>query len=283
MDISDLAYKNIKKVISPIEAKGRGESPSFLGWFLENVYRLDEVAADDALCDQPNDKGIDGIYVDDNAEEIHFFQSKLVQSEKKTVGDVHPKNLLGSLKQFDSKSSVDKILASSAHPDLKAILTRLNVSTLVDNGYEVVGVFVCNQDSDENTTELLEHAENLRVYDRQKIVEEFVDFDADEGVEGSFEFDTSYVGCIEYQVDADKTVYILPVKAIELVKLSGIDDTTLFSQNVRLALGNTAVNRSIKTSVGSKSEHQFFPLYHNRKLPSQVDHSKVESLAFSSA
>lgn len=263
MDISQLEYKNIKKQIATIEAKGRGESASFLGWFLENVYRLDDVAADDALCDKPNDKGIDGIYVDDTAEEIHFFQSKLVQSNKKTIGDVQPKNLLGSLKQFETKSSINKILKGGAHPDLKSILTRLNIATLVDKGYTVKGIYVGNQDSDKNTEELLEHTDNLRIYDRQKIVDEYVDFDADEGVDGSFEFDASYVGCIEYHIDDDKTVYLLPVKATELVKLDGISDTSLFSQNVRLVLGNTAVNKSIRKSVSDSTEHQYFPLYHN--------------------
>lgn len=263
MEIDDLKYKNVKELVAPYEAKGRGESASFLSWFLENVYRLDEVTADDSLCDKPNDKGIDGIYVDDNAEEIHFFQSKLVQSEKKTVGDVQLKNLLGSLKQFETRESVEKILDSGAHQDLKAILSRLNVATLVDKGYNVTGVYVCNQDSDKNTAELLEHAPNLRVYDRQTVVEEFIDFEADAGVEGQFEFDASYVGCIEYQVDKDITVYVLPVRATELVKLDGIDDTTLFSQNVRLVLGNTAVNKSIRNSVNTRGEHQFFPLYHN--------------------
>ena len=37
----------------------------------------------------------------------------------------------------------------------------------------------------------------------------------------------------------------------------------MFSQNVRLVLGNTAVNKPIKNSVSTKGEHQCFPLYHN--------------------
>jgi len=261
--VSDLSYKSIKKLTAPFEAKGRGESASFLSWFLENVYRLDNVAADDALCDKPNDKGIDGIYVDNNSSEIHFFQSKLVQSDKKTVGDVQPKNLLGSLTQFESKNSVEKVINGTAHPDLKAILLRLNIATLVDKGYRIFGIYVCNQFSDKNTAELLEHVDNLRIFDRKRIVEEYIDFEADAGVDGTFEFDASYVGCIEYQVDDDKTVYVLPVQATELVQLDGIEDTSLFSQNVRLVLGNTAVNKSIRKSVSSPEEHQFFPLYHN--------------------
>ena len=51
--------------------------------------------------------------------------------------------------------------------------------------------------------------------------------------------------------------------AQELVKLEGIDDGVLFSQNVRYSLGNTAVNRSISKSVGDHGEHKNFALYHN--------------------
>jgi hypothetical protein len=63
MQPNDLEYANLKKRIASYEIKGRSESASFLNWFLENVYRLDDVAADDAICDQPNDKGIDAIYL----------------------------------------------------------------------------------------------------------------------------------------------------------------------------------------------------------------------------
>jgi len=42
---------------------GRTESASFLTWYLENYYRLDPIAAVDAVCDQRYDKGVDGIYL----------------------------------------------------------------------------------------------------------------------------------------------------------------------------------------------------------------------------
>ena len=36
---------------------GRTESAAFLIWYLQNYYRLDEVDAIDAVCDQKGDKG----------------------------------------------------------------------------------------------------------------------------------------------------------------------------------------------------------------------------------
>jgi hypothetical protein len=46
---------------------------------------LDQVAGEDAICDKSNDRGMDGIYVDNNQLEIHILQSKTKQSG--TIGD----------------------------------------------------------------------------------------------------------------------------------------------------------------------------------------------------
>jgi hypothetical protein len=45
--------------------------------------------------------------------------------------------------------------------------------------------------------------------------------------------------------------------------MSGIVDGSLFEQNVRLALGNTKVNKGLRKSIKNRDEHKNFPLYHN--------------------
>lgn len=45
--------------------------------------------------------------------------------------------------------------------------------------------------------------------------------------------------------------------------MDGIADGRLFEQNVRLALGNTKVNKELRLSIKEKGEHKNFPLYHN--------------------
>ncbi len=49
----------------------------------------------DSICDGPDDKTIDGIWVNDQSNEIHVFQAKLVKGDK-TLGDVSLKELNGS-------------------------------------------------------------------------------------------------------------------------------------------------------------------------------------------
>jgi hypothetical protein len=76
----DLSYGNLLNLIQPYKVSGRTESTAFLHWFLVNLYRLDIMEVEDIICDGHGDKGIDGIYINQNEECIDIFQSKIVQS-----------------------------------------------------------------------------------------------------------------------------------------------------------------------------------------------------------
>ncbi|GAI49152.1 unnamed protein product, partial [marine sediment metagenome] len=56
---------------------------------------------------------------------------------------------------------------------------------------------------------------------------------------------------------------VYAIKAKELVRLEGIQDRTLFLKNVRYGVGNTRVNKSIKSTILNNDEHANFFLYHN--------------------
>ncbi|TWR96443.1 AIPR family protein [Pseudomonas extremaustralis] len=262
MSPDDLKYESLQKILAVYEEKGRGESIAFLNWFLENIFRLDPVDADDAICDRPNDRGIDGVYVDHTKQEIIILQGKLKQRES-TIGDAGLRELAGTISQFDTPQSVQALLDGGANQELKAALTRNNVKSLIENGYEVIGAFICNQALDANGMEFLDQDSSIRVYDRNLIASELIDIDREGGVKGTFSFDTSYVSPMVISTGTKAITYILPVQAVELVMLSGIDDGTLFSQNVRHSLGNTKVNKELRVSVLDKSEHENFTLYHN--------------------
>ncbi len=62
----NLDYPHLLDLFRQYLDPNRSESASFLIWYLENYYRLDSLEATDAVCDQPNDKGVDGIFVNDN-------------------------------------------------------------------------------------------------------------------------------------------------------------------------------------------------------------------------
>ncbi len=262
MQADQLEYQKLKPMLAPYEEKGRGESIGFLNWFLENIFRLDEIEADDAICDRPNDRGIDGIYVDHTLECIFVLQSKLKQS-KGTTGDAPLRELAGTITQLDTPDSVQALLDGGGNVELKAVLTRNSIKGLVSKGYSVKGAFVCNRDLDANGQEFVDQTDNILVFDPARIASEFIDIETEGGVKGQFTFDASYVTPMALQTGEVATSYILPVQALELVEMEGIDDGTLFSQNVRLSLGNTKVNKALRESVQDQAEHQNFPLYHN--------------------
>jgi hypothetical protein len=266
MQADDLKYVNLTKIIAPLSKKGKTESVTFLNWFLENIYRLDSVSADDCICDSQNDKGIDGIYVDTNNEEIHFFQSKIRQKDNGTIGDVSPKTFVASVGQFDGVDKIDAILKGDADQGLKKLLHRLEVTDLLSKGYRPIAVYVTNESSDDASRAYAAIEPSLKIYDRDAIASNFIDAEQGAGVAGEFNFDLSYVEPLVMTagLEADGAkVYVFPARALELVALGGIADTSLFTRNVRYDLGNTPVNKSIKESIERKIEHKNFPLFHN--------------------
>ena len=45
-------FQNLEDLAKRYEVTGRTKSAAFLMWFLETVYRLDDVDAQDAVCDR---------------------------------------------------------------------------------------------------------------------------------------------------------------------------------------------------------------------------------------
>src|SRR5438132_4764830 len=94
---------NIDRIIEAVKryvATGQTESQALLNWFLFNVFRLDEIQAHDSICDKPNDKGIDGLWVDDDTDEILIFQTKYSSDPSHTLGDKDLKAFVGAAAWF---------------------------------------------------------------------------------------------------------------------------------------------------------------------------------------
>ena len=133
----------------------RSESASFLIWYLERYYRLDAQEAVDAVCDQGGDKGIDGIFINDNDQTITVFQSKISQKSNSTIGDASLRDFLGVLQQLKSKESVEHLLKSAGNAQVAALIKRV---ALIDrlSTHEVRGEFVVNIDLDANGKKFLD-------------------------------------------------------------------------------------------------------------------------------
>lgn len=252
----------------------------FLKWFLESIFRLDEFQIDDACVDAKHDKGIDAIYVDDISEVVFIIQSKTKTSDKATLGDTELKDFVGTLAQFDSAQNVKDLTSQTKNQRLQQSLERNEVAKKIAAGYEVRGVFITNVCGNEDATNYMTKVEGVDLYDAIQISEEYVDLEMDGGISGKFMFDISDSDVIDYEAGGAATrIFLAP--ALNLIKMEGISDGSLFEQNVRLSLGNTKVNKSIRASIRQKSEHGNFPLYHNGinvlcgEIASQNDQSLV--------
>ncbi|KAB2671979.1 hypothetical protein F9K77_01125 [Ochrobactrum sp. LMG 5442] len=264
MDVNDLSFVNLtSNILKRYQKRAPTESAQFLRWFLENIFRQDSQEADDACVDKKQDKGIDGILVNDVVETIYIFQSKVKQSEKATLGDTDLKEFFGTLTQFSHPDSIQVLLDGAANAELKSALQRDRVKEKVQAGYQVEGVFCCNVALNSDGKDYLKTCPELKVYDAVRICEEHIDLGAKSGVSDKFRFDVSDTEVVKYQTAENIRARIFLANALQLLHMNGISDGTLFSQNVRLSLGNTKVNKSLTDSIKNKAEHKNFPLYHN--------------------
>ncbi|AOU99331.1 hypothetical protein BI364_16590 [Acidihalobacter yilgarnensis] len=248
--------------LKPYEKRAPDFSGRFIRWFLENIYRLEAIDADDACVDAKHDKGVDAIYVDDVAETVYIVQSKTKTKDNAEFGDTDLKEFYGTLQQFDSKQKIEDLYSETTNEKLKQTITRTSLATKVDSGYEVLGIFISNASANDDAKAILGKLQKIELFDAEAIANNYVDLDVDGGIKGKFYFDISDSDVIEYDAGgAAARLFLAP--ALNLLKMSGISDGSLFEQNVRLALGNTKVNKGLRKSIKNKEEHKNFPLYHN--------------------
>jgi len=277
MKVGDLNHNAFsEQQLKSYEKRAPDFSGRFLRWFLEHIYRLEEIDADDASVDAKHDKGVDAIYVDDVSETVYIIQAKTKTKDNAEFGDSELKEFYGTLQQFDSKKKIDEVFAETKNDNLKQTIVRTGLAAKVDSGYDVRGVFISNARANDDAKAIIAKLPKIELFDADAIVNDYVDLDVDGGIKGSYYFDVSDSDVIEYDAGgAAARLFLAP--ALNLLKMDGIADGRLFEQNVRLALGNTKVNKGLRESIRAKEEHKNFPLYHNglnvlcRKIVSETE------------
>ena len=259
----DLSYSALAKMIEPYKTSMRTESRAFLAWFLENIYRLEPTEAQDCVCDGPDDKGIDGVYVDDDDRRIDILHSRISQHDDRTVGDTTIKQLVGTLEQFSTLEAVQSLADTTGNVELKNRLSEVRVAELIANGYEVRGVLVTNLDPDNSALQYLHSIPQIiEIRGRSDIQNSYISTERVPPQAGPTEFDVFGYDIAEYTVGAARMI-TAPLRGDELVGLDGIQSGELFDYNVRQSLGKTKVNKDIARNVVRSSEHANFLLYHN--------------------
>lgn len=258
----DLTYPAILTLFKGHLQSGQTETRAFLSWFLEHYYRLEMESAQDTVCDGPDDKGIDGIYINHDLERVDVFQSKLYQTMRKTVGDAALKTFAGALDQLATADGVRHVEEKTANQELRGLLASEGVATLIADGYELRGIFVTNATKDVNAKSYLESRRDIQLFDGSYLNANWVPPGQSNPVDGSIQFHLDGLGHIVYRTP-EAEVFIASLLASELVEMAGLESQELFAWNVRQALGKTKVNKAIAESVRVQPEHRNFLFYHN--------------------
>lgn len=260
MKEDDLDYANMAKMIKSYTDKGRPISIAFLNWFLEHIYRLDQVAAEDAICDKSNDRGIDGIYVDENQLEIHVLQSKTKQGG--TIGDKDIREFSGTLNQLRTVDALDAFASGKVDAEIKDKIQKLGLRGLLEKGFTLRGIFLTNVPIDANGLDVIKADPSIVPYDRAAIAKSYVDLNVEGGVKQQYTFAIDG-SPLQFQAGTLAKVLVLFADGRELAAMPGIGDGSLFELNVRLPLGSTKVNKAIRDSITEQQQHVKFPLFHN--------------------
>jgi len=258
----NVTYPAVLEILEPHLDKKRSESASFLIWYFENYLRLDSLDAVDCVCDQSGDKGIDGIYLNTDANVVEVYQSKLFQKADAVVGDKLLREFQGSLTQFETPESLTNLVNTAGEAEVARLVNRLELLRHIPE-FEVVGYFVCNGELDANGRAFLEGAPQIRFLGKSDLEASFVPAERTLPTTAPMSFSVTGYDVAEYIVDADHRAIIAPILAGELVKMNGIANQTVFAFNVRGPLGRTQVNRDIAQSIANQESHKLFPLFHN--------------------
>ncbi|MBW4549867.1 MAG: AIPR family protein [Aphanocapsa sp. GSE-SYN-MK-11-07L] len=260
-----LDYANLVQIAQPYKVPGREEASAFLSWFLVNIYRLDIIEVQNIVCDRRGDKGIDGIYVNENEECIDIFQSKTVQNSSKTLGDTQLKEFVGSLKQLETPEGVQSMISTTGNSQLKNLLTEYK-DLLTSSKYTIRGIFVTNAVKDHNAESFLKATSlttQLKVWDKPLIIQMYVPSEKAIPATSEIAFDVFGYDYFEHNVSNTARVVIAPISAVDLVQMEGIENQQIFDLNLRKDLEKTKVNKDIGKSIDNTSEHGNFLLYHN--------------------
>jgi hypothetical protein len=207
------------------------------------------------------------LWIDPVTEEIGLLQGKRRASFSSTQGDSEISKLVGAASWFSSPEQVDALLEAGPNAELRGLVERNNVRQLVEEGYAVRCAFVTNSLFDVSGGDYLAaHALSpvpLEGWDLSRL-EPYVRFaDRPLFIEQTVRLTFPPEAFFSVDLPDDTKVFFGAVPATQVASLPGIEDRTLFAQNVRLGLGRTRVNKDIKATLNDAAEHPTFLAFHN--------------------
>ena len=256
----------IESEITPYVTGNRLKAAAILAWFLEKVWGLDPSDVEAAICDGPNDKGIDGLVVNRDLLEIVVFQSQYCERENGITGDAKLKQFAGVSAYFQSKNSIEALLRSAPNQDLRSLLSRTEVTSLFDdpnNEYTIKFVYVTNCIPDRSALDYTatEVGAEIDLWGQDRISAAVTRLRRPDLLNQEVVFKGTKF--IEDDLNDQVKIFFSVIPAIQLVTIPGIGDLSVFDQNVRLGIGNTKINKELRDTILDSEQHSLFPAFHN--------------------
>lgn len=141
-------YAEIAEATRRYRTGGRTDSAAMLAWFLHVGMRMEDPEHSDevelSICDGGGDKGIDGIFLSEETQELFVLQSKVPENPANTQGETDVKSFMGVRPYFASRATVEELRDSRANAVLKRLLVRLRVAEQLEEGLRLRLVFITN-------------------------------------------------------------------------------------------------------------------------------------------
>ncbi len=264
--LSDEDHDLIEAQTAPFYVGNRTRSTALLAWFIEHVMREDPDAVEDAICDGGGDKGIDAIVLYEDANELFVLQSKHRRQAGNSQGDADLRSFQGVAAYFANADGIKSLLASAPNAELTNLITRLDlVKRFEESPPQIRLLFVTNAERDAAGADYLatvtDQSPTLDLWDGPRLLEVARRTERPELLPGEFTLATA--GVISKNLSGNTRMAVAIMPATELIRLPGIENLTIFDLNVRLGLGNTKINRELRHTIRTQSEHALFPAYHN--------------------
>lgn len=237
----------------------------FVAWYLRNIHGQDAPEAKLCITDGADDKQIDAIVIDDEAQSVYVIQGKFIGSGSVDSGPL--REVLSSWVQLKDLA----LLQENANLKLKQRLTDLSLA--LEDGYDIhfelittasltdsarsdLAAFqmeIAESDELPATLTLVDTEELARRYELALLKENpFIKHDLvlEAGKFMSMEL-------------AGTSVVLAALPLRDCLGIPGIKDGALFQKNVRQSLGlSNSVNKQIKSTIYGDRHRDFF-FFHN--------------------
>ena len=248
---------------------GLAPSKAFISYYLNLFFRFDYGDERDYICDIKNDRGLDAIYINDEIEEVYFIQSKFGDSTKeqhfissRKIGEKEPSHFLGSIEKFKTKEGINAILESvETAQELKDLITYLKLSEKVH--YSFRKIFITNGEHNQHSRDV-ENSTEIEFILMDSFQDEYKRYINIINATKTESIDFSFYPVNKTVINSAFDSIICLMKVRDLVKIDGINDYSVFTENVRGWLGKNRVFKAISSNLNDPEYDQSKNiLYHN--------------------